>query len=77
MKPLVTSGRPPGEPVCSLHLQEHLLLRSPQHACRRYQRQCSVFGPHEGFVKPDTRMNHRCNGNCLNRVFNGWRLQDI
>ncbi|MEP6485844.1 hypothetical protein NDI51_01055 [Microcoleus vaginatus GB1-A3] len=43
---------------------------------RRYQQQCSVVGPHEGFVKPDTLMKHRCSGNSLNLVFGGWRLQD-
>ena len=66
------------EPVCSLHVQEHLLLWPPQHACRSYQPQCSVLDlqVHEGFVKPDPLMNHRCSDNCWNLVFGGWRIQD-
>ena len=66
------------EPVCSFHVQEHLLLWPPQHACQRYQPQCGVLGQqvHEGFVKPDSLMNHRCSDNCWNLVFGGWRVQD-
>ena len=58
------------EPVRSLHVQEHLLLWPPRAALsRRYQGQCGVFDlqVHEGFVKPDPLMNHRCSRNTLTK----------
>jgi len=67
------------EAVCLLHVQEHLLLWPPR-AARLPKISTAVgrFRPlvHEGFVKPDPLMSHRCSGNCWNQVFDGWRVQD-
>jgi len=65
VKPFLPSGRPK-ERTCLLASRSGTLAAVTTTALRRYQPQCGVLGQqvHEGFVKPDPLMNHRCSDNC-------------